>query len=332
LKGGALVGRPNGKKVVTNILQECHGRYLVVAHLKPYALACKFFEYIFEPAVSDFNSFLYGVDFHRVISNLLFVYFRAQDKSAESLLSDFTQFAHRGDIEALQRIFPSVSSRSHDDDLLSAVGTFALLHQEEIKNEVLSFRQNGVPNWILDLTTTSLFGLLTSWGERARELEVICDHSKPLQGDMMVFDAMVNRTETTYVRFQNKERPFTFNLRSPITMADSKSTPGLQLADVLAATSAFVWKSSYRGQAKDVEQWQELLKENFGDENIWPDLGYADLSTPECFANTIILRELVDRSVKRQDLYEGLPEMFRAAWQIHPLFLEENAMTRRVID
>jgi hypothetical protein len=70
LKGGSLVGRPQGKKVVTQILKLCEGRYLVAAHLKPYALACKFFEYIFEPAVSDFNSFSYGIDFHRVISTI----------------------------------------------------------------------------------------------------------------------------------------------------------------------------------------------------------------------------------------------------------------------
>ncbi len=245
LKGATLIGRPQGRKVVTQILKECAGRYLVVAHLKPYACASKFFEYIFEPAVSDFNSFLYGIDFHRFIATVLFVYFRASDKSAEDILEDFVTFVRRGDKKALQSIFPTGITTNYRDDFLSAIGTFALLHQEDIINEVKSFTEPGVPNWILDLTTTSLFGLLAAWGEKARQLEVICDESKPIKVDMLVFDSMVNRKDSLYVHFQNKKSPLSFNLRSPLRMADSKSIPGLQIADVIASTTAQVLKAAY---------------------------------------------------------------------------------------
>lgn len=330
LKGGALVGRPQGRKVVTRLLQECAGRYRVVAHLKPYALACKFFEYIFEPAVSDFNSFLYGIDFHRFIATVLFVHFRAKDQSGEAALDDFMTFAHKGDTAALQRIFPSGISKSYSNDFLTAIGTFAVIHQEAIKEEVLSFREPGVPNWILDLTTTSLFGLLTDWGQRARQLEVICDESKPLKGDMLVFDSMVNRKDSFYVHFQNKERPFSFNLRAPIQMANSKTVPGLQIADVLASATAYVWRSAYRGSRTDeTRKWGELLKGHFGDDNIWPDLSYADLATPKCFANTLILHELIERSIKKEDLYPGLPYLFRAAIHLHPEFVKEKEIQPR---
>ncbi len=330
LKGATLIGRPQGKKVVTQLLKECAGRYLVVAHLKPYACASKFFEYIFEPAVSDFNSFLYGIDFHRFISTILFVYFRANDKSAETVLEDFVTFAHRGDETALQRIFPTGITTNYRDDFLAAIGTFALLHQDDIKNEVMSFREPGVPNWILDLTTTSLFGLLTAWGEKARQLDVTCDESKPLKGDMRVFDSMVNRQNASYVHFQNKERPFSFNLRSPLRMADSKTTPGLQIADVLASATAQVWKAAYRHNLTDeLCQWQEMLKEHFSDDNIWPDLSFTDLSNAKCFANTMILHELIERSVKKEELYEGLPDIFRAALKLHPKFVKEAMIEPR---
>jgi uncharacterized protein YihD (DUF1040 family) len=132
LKGATLIGRPQGRKVVTQLLEECAGRYLVVAHLKPYACASKFFEYIFEPAVSDFNSFLYGIDFHKFIATVLFVYFRANNKSAEAVLEDFVTFARKGDETALQRIFPTEITTNYRDDFLSAIGTFALLHQDAI--------------------------------------------------------------------------------------------------------------------------------------------------------------------------------------------------------
>jgi hypothetical protein len=326
LKGSVLLGRAQGKKAVTELLKKCDGRYRVVAHLKPYALASKFFEYIFEPAMSDFNSFLYGVNFHRFIATLLFVYFRAEDKSAETLLEDFTKFAHRGDVTALEAIFPMSSDTDYRDNVLHAIGMFALLHKEEIKNEVLSFREPGVPNWILDLTTTSLFSLLAWWGERAKELEVVCDESKPIKGDIRVFDAMVNRPQTAYVRFQNKERPFSFNLKSPLKLASSIDHPGLQIADVLASVTAHVWKNAYRGTlTAEGKEWQAQLLKHMDDDSIWPDFSFADLSAPGCFANTILLQELISRSIEGQDLFDGLPQVFRAAYKLHPKFLAENA-------
>jgi hypothetical protein len=331
LKGSKLIARPQGRKVVTQALKECAGRYRVVAHLKPYALACKFFEYIFEPAVSDFNSFLYGVDFHRFIAAVLFAGFRAEDKSGEAALEDFMTFAHKGDLAALERIFPTGITANSRYDFLAAVGTFALLHQDEIKNEVMSFREPSVPNWILDLTTTSLFGLLADWGQKARQLEVTCDESRPVKGDMLVFDCMVDRKDSVYVRFQNKKRPLTFNLKSPLQMADSKTIPGLQIADVVASATAYTWRAAYRRNLTDeCRQWAEMLKGHFSDDNIWPDLSYADLATPKCFANMMILHELVDRSVKKEDLYEGLPAIFRAALQFHPQFVKENKLRRTI--
>lgn len=331
LKGSKLITRAQGRKVVSEVLKQCAGRYRVVAHLKPYALACKFFEYIFEPAVSDFNSFLYGIDFHRFIATVLFVHFRAKDKSGEAALEDFMSFARRGDVAALERIFPTGIAANYHYDFLAAVGTFALLHQDDIKNEVMSFRERGAPNWILDLTTTSLFGLLADWGQRARQLEVTCDESKPVKGDMLVFDSMVGRKDSVYVHFQKKQRPISFNLKSPLRMADSKSVPGLQIADVVASATAFAWRSAYRRKlTDDCRQWIEMLKEHFSDDNIWPDLSYADLATRQCFANTMILHELIGRSVKKEDLFDGLPGIFRAALQFHPQFVKENKVKRTV--
>src|ERR1039458_9850884 len=74
----------------------------------------------------------------------------------------------------------------------------------------------------------------------------------------------------------------------------------------------------------ELRQWHGMLKEHFSDDNIWPDLSYADLSNPKCFANTMILHELIDRSIKKEDLYEGLPDIFRAALKLHPKFIKEG--------
>ena len=198
LKGSALLKHDHGKRAIAQILTECEGMYKVVAHLKPYALTSKLFEYIFEPAVSDFNSFLYDIGFNRFVATLLFLHLRVQDKPAEELLDHFITFAHRGDVAALEAIFPAGNVQSYSESPLKAIGLFAMLHKDEITAEILGAREPGVPNWILDLTTTSLFHLLAAWGEQYDELEVICDESKPIRGDIQVFDAMVGRTEKKY--------------------------------------------------------------------------------------------------------------------------------------
>ena len=79
LKGGDLLKQRNGRQAIAEILRALEGQFLVAVHLKPYALACKFFEYIFEPAFPECNSIFYGIDFHRFIATLLFVHFRALD-------------------------------------------------------------------------------------------------------------------------------------------------------------------------------------------------------------------------------------------------------------
>jgi hypothetical protein len=56
LKGGALLKHEKAKRLSLNP-DWVEGKYKVVAHLRPYALTCKLFEYIFEAVVSGFNSF-----------------------------------------------------------------------------------------------------------------------------------------------------------------------------------------------------------------------------------------------------------------------------------
>lgn len=73
---------------------------------------------------------------------------------------------------------------------------------------------------MLDLTTTSLFGLLTSWGERAEQLEVTCDQSKPVQADILVFNAMVNRAADDICSIPEKGAPV--YLQSEISFKDGR--------------------------------------------------------------------------------------------------------------
>jgi len=70
-----------GRRAVTAVLVSCAEHTRLVSHLKKFALACKFFEYIFEPALAEQNSIFYNIGFHLYIGNLLFMIWRAQDTS-----------------------------------------------------------------------------------------------------------------------------------------------------------------------------------------------------------------------------------------------------------
>ncbi|HEY1257110.1 MAG TPA: DUF3800 domain-containing protein [Terracidiphilus sp.] len=325
LKGGDLIKQTRGSRAVTEILQELNGKFRFAVHLKPYALASKLFEYIFEPAFSSCNSIFYEINFHRFISTLLFAFFRASDIDTGKLLENFCMFARKGDISHLSAMFPPSKIVSYQQNPLHAIGLFAEIHRKKISEEMLGFREPGVPNWILDLTTTSLYSLLVFWGQKYTALEVTCDESKPLKGDMPVFDAMIGRTNQVYVTFQGKTSPMLFNLSRPLNLAASHEVSGLQLADVIASVVGSVWTAMYdQRSTAQTERWRQMVIDGCDKDSIWPDLSDADLSTPEASANTIILLELVERSIKGENLCDGIYEMFQTARQLYPEFAARN--------
>ena len=326
LKGSHLVRSNVGQRVVTKLLNECFGEFRTVAHLKPYALAGKLFEYIFEPPLASQNSFFYNLEFNKFISTLLYVHFKAKDTPAERLLADFSRFAREGDQTALAAIFPPTLVVDYFSNPLHAIGTFAMLHHKTISEEILSFREPGVPNWILDLTTTSFFGLMCYWGERFEELEVTCDSSKPLQSAISFFDVMIGRTEKLRINAFGKEQPYSFNLKAQPLLASSHDHPGLQLADVVATATATVLKNKYRNitNGEEVGKWERIIWESLSDNNIWPDYTMLDWNQPKCFVNTLVLNELVDRSLRGQNLFEDMPEFVLNAFGHHEDFLRDT--------
>jgi len=327
LKGGRLVRSGVGQRAVTRLLDESRGQFSTVAHLKPYALAGKLFEYIFEPPLANQNSFFYHIEFHKFISTLLFSHFRARDTPAEKLLQCFATFAREGDENALAAVFPPAMVVDYQANPLQAISTFAMLHRETISSEISTFAEPGVPNWILDLTTTSFYGLMCCWGEKFDVLSVTCDASKPLESAVSFLNVMVGRTERVMINVLGKTQPYSFNLGHPILLGGSHEHAGLQLADVVAAATATVLRNKYRGLTNqgEMKKWEPIIWESLADNNIWPDYELLDWENPKCFANTAILMELVERSLRGNDLFEGMPEFTLAALRSHREFLEHLA-------
>mgnify|MGYP000376040081 CR=1 FL=1 len=73
LKGTNLLTQKSGKgkEAILEILRHFNGKYKVSIHNKKFALACKFFEYIFEPIIASSSTLFYKNNFHFSIDLIL---------------------------------------------------------------------------------------------------------------------------------------------------------------------------------------------------------------------------------------------------------------------
>jgi len=150
LKGSRMLKTDSGRQAITYVLRACGEHVRLATHLKKFALACKFFEYIFEPPLADQNSIFYGCGFHLFIGNLLWMMLRARKASAETIFEEFSSFARIGSPEALEKLFPQgrgivdVSS-----DPLAAISLFAMINRSTIQEEIDSIhRDRSKPSWV----------------------------------------------------------------------------------------------------------------------------------------------------------------------------------------
>ena len=326
LKGSHLLKTEVGRKAISAVIKECAGRTRVVCHLKKYALACKFFEYIFEPALADQNSIFYASGFHSFISTLLFLHLRVRDASAESIFEEFSKFMREGDEAALVRLFPPAGRAvNYASNPLAAVSLFAMLNRSKIVEELEALRGDGLtPNWVLDLTTTSLSSVLCHWGEQFDELDVFCDRSRPIEAEADFLKCMIGRSDHTKFRLFGKERKLTYNLARLPQMVDSRAYPGVQIADVFASAVAISFQNSWRGRVDNNQrEWMELAQQSFLDDNIWPDLDNIDLRQKWPFINSMLLLELTERLLRKQDLFRGIPEFIASANRAYPRYAAE---------
>lgn len=332
LKGSRMLKTDAGRSAITSVLRACAEDVRLVAHLKKFALACKFFEYIFEPPLAEQNSIFYGCGFHLFIGNLLWMMLRARDESAETVFEEFSKFARDGDTKALEKLFPNggliVDTGS---DPLAAVSLFAMINRGTIQAEIDSIHgDHSIPSWVLDLTTTSLFSILRHWGEVFDELDVSCDKSKPLETEIDILKVMVGRRDHFRMRMFDKDVQYTFNLVRQPALVDSKDHAGIQIADVFASSIARALQQTFRGKAESSEkEWLTITRECQLEDSVWPDLDLIDLDKRNGFVNTLVLLELANRSVKKENLFHGMPEFIATAHANFPGYRRSLGGRRR---
>jgi hypothetical protein len=319
IKGGKLLKGVRGKRAVDEIIQNFKGRFKVSVSDKKYALAGKFFEYIFEPAIANVNSIFYNINFHRFISNMLHVELSVRGAMAEEIFEDFEKLMRTGDFEGLKSLF-STSKDEGISPVLEQICDFAIHNKESVVQELDGYAGEGAGKWVLDLTNTALFSLLAEWGQEYDQLTAYCDQSKPLNEDQSIFNAMINREDKKFTHVAGIDSPITFNLKEPLNLVDSKVIHGVQLADAIAG--AFAYACDRDNQDEYSEKWRGMIEEHVILGSVFPDYDHLDLNKLEVQRNAILLQELADRSKNGISLTEDIAEYI----QFITIALRENRL------
>lgn len=320
LKGASLLKNSRGRRAISWLLTEAsQSSYVVVAN-KEYALAGKFFEQIFEPVLSARNSLFYSIGFHRFVATLLYLCNRTADPSVGSALKNFAEMMRSMNPDRLDSVLAPLHGFGQSNPI-GMVLAFALCHQGRIKREIEVMRDSGnIANWSLELSMTALHWLLASCGEDFEALDVYCDDSKPIREAREFFDVFIGREDKLYLRFGDKPNPsLIYNLAGPISLVDSKTSPGVQIADVLSSCVAYVMKNPDEVISAE---WLDILQDvptNY----IVPNMDDVDLTRLRTHVNAMVLIELADRSVQGRSLFEGMDEFVLSVQESFPAYVDE---------
>jgi hypothetical protein len=318
IKGSKLTKSQRGKDAALWIMGSCSNSASVVVVEKQFALAGKFYEYMFESVLAPHSTLFYQLNFHRFISNALYVHFVARDEITTRLLHTFEQSLIEKDFDRIEKLLESLKRSRKAPPFIRRIATFCLGNKQDIITEWNTLRDyQELGKWILDLTLTALHSLLASWGKQGEQVEVYCDDSKPLLRQASFFDSFINYSERVYIDFAGKNLPVTYNLAKSVQMVNSKDHPGIQIADVFASSIAYALKN--RGDDFS-EQCVELCKDVFHENSMGPDLDYADLDSRSGFTNLQILEILAERTRRHQDLFYNLPLRIVEIRSLYPLW------------
>lgn len=322
IKGGKLVKKNKGRRAVDEILTALNGKMKVSVSDKKYALAGKFFEYIFEPPLARMNSIFYQLDFHKFVSTMLYVELISNERTAEDLFEEFEQLMRTGNFDSLKLLFGANAS-NRLKQTMEYILAFAKNNKASVVEELDGYIGEGAGKWSLDLTNTSLHTLLSDWGQTFDTLTAYCDKSKPLEADHEVLDAMVGREDRVYSTFGDQSIPITFDLTESINLVDSKDYAGVQLADAVAA--AFSYACDRESQGEFALKWRGLIEDVVTYGSVFPDFDHIDPSRLEAQRNGMILRELARRSENNEDLLSGITDFIQGA----TMFLNSGGLSWR---
>jgi hypothetical protein len=191
------------------------------------------------------------------------------------------------------------------------------------------FQKSGndvVDRWGLDLSSSSITSLLRLWAERGREIHLVVDESKPLaawaNAVKNLFPIRPGPQEPgRYLEVEGRRHRLNFALAEPVRFASSKETPGLQLADVMAALVSELLEGR-DNRPSDPLFKTAVTKDAIDPSSIFPDMKYIDLTDPRARLNLALLAHMFEASTRGENIADVIPQLAKSAFS-------ESQMKRR---
>jgi hypothetical protein len=253
-KASNLLKHERGRRQVLDVLKAVSSEKMRISvHNKRYGLAAKFVEYILEPVLSSVWAVLYRDNFHQFVAMLLYAAMKAEDADAERLVLRFSDFMRGRDDKALWEL---LNTHIPQHAFLHDLATIARAYKEEIlKDRANAHSVLEVPAFVMDLTSTSIHGLLMSMPHRdSFRYVVILDDSRAMR-------AAATELESFPVG------AFGVNREGKIRFSSSAERAGIQIADLAAGTALHVYN-----KREEHEMFvPEILPRRMTEYNLDPD-------------------------------------------------------------
>ncbi|WP_034158711.1 DUF3800 domain-containing protein [Sphingomonas sp. ERG5] len=305
IKGRQIYKRSDALEVVRWLSERLGDRATVVVNDKLFSLACKFFEYIYEPVLAPNNMFFYEREFHLHVANIIWSHLRFGDNAAAHIADRFQKMLSRKPGESAE-VFAGFSAGT--ENAIATINRFIEACRPQIEAEVASLADaDGRIQWVLDLSLSSAMSVLRVMGERHGQLDVIFDQSKPLLQFRDFFDEMIGREDIPYMTMRGRSSPLVVNLAGPIEFGSSASLPGLQLADMIASISALASRDRHMPRGRDI---LDVCFPWFNEDSVWPDIDQLRIERKPNFLNTIMMIELTRRAESGEDLLRRMPQFY----------------------
>jgi len=310
LKAAKLLRSGRGRALISDVLDAMQGRYIATLYDKRLSLACKLFEYLYEPVLQANNALFYRHNTHRFVA--MFFFMLMQDRSIQVFAREFEAFMRSLDATDAPTLFGAAAGTN---PMIGQILRFVRGYNVTIARETRDLGRIGSDNWILDLTASAIVSHLVQWGQHHPLLEVVCDESKPLKTMDGLFDVMVNRPDVAYVEMFGKRRPLTWNMSKPVAFASSDKHAGVQLADLVAGVTAALPEGG-----EEISALGAKVEPHLHEDCIFPDFGVLDLDGDEAPVNWLVLEELACRADRGDDPLEGMDLVFELAKTSLPEF------------
>ena len=292
LKASRLLSSDNGRRLISFIIDALDQHFAINAHDKLLALCGWIFEYVFEPVYKENPRIFYEKDFHRFIAMFCYLWIRDNRADAAKVLAQFQSYMRSKDIDQAPILFNFVEKQNEEQPHpFQLVQRFATGHRDAIAKDNENIRRNtrDAGTWTLDLSASALWSHLNHWGRTKQPLTVICDESKPLRS---IAPDLAGPTYEGVMEYANAiygHSDIGWELAAPIEFVDSRAHPSVQLADVLAGTTAFGFAN---GLPEGMEKIGEMMHQHMLRDSIFPDFERVDLKKDPVKVHYAILYEL----------------------------------------